>query len=455
MDAETSPNSKHSFEELVVRYWDGALSARELAELNAALAAQPELRARFNDLCLQKLAIVEELRAAQALEPVPEVRRLPNRRRWLIGSAAAAAGLVAAAGLWALRGRPSRTDDSGDTFVAQVEDIAGTVYVTGPGNEEHALAPNESLKVGQAIATGDVSSSARLRCADGTYIVLGENTSATLLDRTVDKIQLERGTLAAAVPSRPKDRPLHIVTPGNTEVLARGSKLWLECSQTETRVVHGPDPAAPDAGAVRLKRLSDGQSVRIPPGHRAVAQQTGDLRSEVQLKTPDTYHCDFNNGLPAGWEVGQLVFDDLPEGSKGAVRAMPSQGKNGKIFNKVLSNKDWTNGLFTIHEDTWLHVTFRVDKPGFFHCLVVARDPDATRRLCVVLESPTSLFERRQARQWHTAHLPFAQFRPTQPENQLEKPLIAFIVVFDSQAVDRGLTVERFWITRGPEAQRT
>lgn len=454
MDAETPTNSEHAFEELVVRYWDGALSARELSEFNAALTAQPELRARFNDLCLQKLAIVEGLAATRALEPVPEVRRLPNRRRWLIGSAAAAAGLVAAAGAWALRGRPFRTDDTNDTSVAQVEDIAGTVYVTGPGNEEHPLVANQSLKVGQVIATGDMSSSARLRCADGTYIVLGENTSAALMDRSVDRIQLDRGTLAAAVPSRPKERPLHIVTPGSTEVLARGTKLWLECSSIQTRVVHGPEPA-PNDGAVRLNRLSDGQSVRIPPGHRAVANQTGDLRSEAMLKTPDTFQVDFSDGLPAGWEVGQLVFDDLPEGSKGAVRAMPSQGKNGKIFHKVLSHKDWTNGLFTIHDDTWLHVTFRLDKPGFFHCLVVARDPDATRRLCVVLESPTSLFMRREARRWHTAHLPFAQFRPTQPEKKLEKPLIAFLVLFDSQVADLGLTVERFWITRGPEAQRT
>jgi hypothetical protein len=35
---------------------------------------------------------------------------------------------------------------------------------------------------------------------------------------------------------------------------------------------------------------------------------------------PEHRSLDFNDGLPPGWETGQLVFDDLPEGSRAAVR---------------------------------------------------------------------------------------------------------------------------------------
>src|ERR1051326_8889961 len=53
-------------EELMVRYWDGTLDEPQLAELNGALAGRPELRALFNNLGLQILAISERSAAEKA-----------------------------------------------------------------------------------------------------------------------------------------------------------------------------------------------------------------------------------------------------------------------------------------------------------------------------------------------------------------------------------------------------
>ncbi len=166
---------------------------------------------------------------------------------------------------------------------------------------------------------------------------------------------------------------------------------------------------------------------------------------------PDTFLARFSQPLQAGWR-GELVFDRLPEGSDGALRTAPQPHPKWGFNHVVATPNAWKPGLFAIQNDSWLHVRFRLDKPGFFHVLVVAREPEIARRSCVVLEAP-HFFQNRTPGQWHTAHLPFAKFRPTEPNRPSERPLVAFIVVFDSQKEDRALTIERFWVTRGPDAQ--
>lgn len=452
MNAEfRSPEaSGDDFEELVIRYWDNALSERELAELNARLAADADLRARFNELCLQNVAISERLAAEKAATPIP-VR--PHRRRVLLGTAAAA-GVLAAAGLKALGLWPFHGNTATDEVpVARLEDAAGAVFFTDADNQERPLALNQALQPGQAVSTVGTNSSARIRCADGTYLVLGQNSSATLLDSRVEKIRLDRGGLGADVRPRPESRPLHIMTTGNSEVIARGAKVLLESSVAQTSVVHSAERDKGTGGSVQVKRLSDGQSVPIEPGQRAVVNPEGDMRPEALPPTPDTWTVEIGPTLPPAWACGELVFEDLPPGARAAVRAAPFRETNGRIYHKVQTQKDWTNGLFLIHDDSRLQVRFRIDKPGFFHALIVTRDPDASRRICVVLEA-THFWMNREPRKWYTVDLPFAQFRPTVPNIKADKPLVAFIVLFDCQGVDRGLTIDRFSITRGSEARR-
>ncbi len=438
-DADDRP-----FERLAIRYLDSSLDERGLAELNALLAAQPELRAEFNDLCWQTLAISERFAAEEVCTPASG--RMPwfSRRRLLVGSAAAA-GVLIAAGLKALSWRPGAQPDAAeDLAVARLEDAAGTVYVSDGGSEDRPVVANQPLRLGQTISTVGESSSARLRCADGTPLVLGGNTSVVIAGQGAERIHLRQGDLAAGA----RQRPLRIVTP-EAEVEACGTTLSLTSAAQQTRVGVA-EPAGPGLAAVQLKRLSDGLSVPIRPGQWAVAHTDGELRPETLPSAPDHLLIKFGPQLPSGWGAGELVFDDLPEGSEAAMRAVAAKGPRGRTFHKVRTQNAWTNGLFAIHDDSWLHVRFRVERRGFFHCLVVARDRDAARRTSVVLEH-NRFWQRREPRQWYTAHLPFADFRPTYPDVQIEKPLIAFVVLFDSQQADIGLTVDRFWLTRGPE----
>jgi hypothetical protein len=263
-------------------------------------------------------------------------------------------------------------------------------------------------------------------------------------------MRLHQGALAADVRPQPAGRALRIQTP-DAEVLARDAKLAITASERQKTVVGASGEQGNSSGSVGLRRLSDGQSVSLPvrAGEWTVASVADGLEPRRLQRPPDKFLIRFGAQLPPGWEAGELVHNDLPPDSEAAVRAVATPNPRGGINHKISTQNAWTEGLFEIHDDSWIHVRFRVEKPGFFHILVVARDPDPTRRASVVLESP-DIFSHRKAGQWYTVDLRFADFRPTDPNRPpLDKPLIAFLVVFDSQRVDRGVTVDTISVTRG------
>jgi ferric-dicitrate binding protein FerR (iron transport regulator) len=430
-------------EDLMVRYWDGTLEPSELAELNELLAGRPELQAVFNDLSIQALVITESGATEDAVRAAAPARPTRSRTLRLLVGGAIAAALLVGVGLAVLHFYPipGPVDEDG---IAHLENITGLVTVSHNG----AVRPvqgNQSLTPGQVVSTVGVNSSAEIRFPDGARVLLPGDSSVSR-DRD-GKISLHRGYLAAEVPPRLQEGPLYFTTPGS-EVQARGTRLFMSSSNDQTRVAR-PQQTESAQGELQVKRLSDGQSVAVRPGEVAVAAADHELKPKTMPPTPDTLLVTFDEGLPDRWLAGQLVTDNLPEGSKGAVRAVGEVGGPRGIHHKVATQNAWTRGLFTIHDDSYLHIRFRVDKPGFFHVLVVARE-QAPKRGCVVLEAPM-FFQNRQPGQWHTVHLPFADFRPTEPGRVIDKPMIAFIICFDSQEVDRGLTIERYWVTRGPE----
>src|SRR5262249_41747588 len=109
MSGDRGPSSR-PLEELILRYWDGALSPEELRELNFTLASEEEARALFRQFCVQALSIGECFEVAKVY-PLPEAargaERPASRKRAWIASAAVAALLVGAALVAAVRWRPA------------------------------------------------------------------------------------------------------------------------------------------------------------------------------------------------------------------------------------------------------------------------------------------------------------------------------------------------------------
>jgi hypothetical protein len=190
--------------------------------------------------------------------------------------------------------------------------------------------------------------------------------------------------------------------------------------------------------------LAQGQSAEISP--------QADLRPDPISTVPDHWSVDFNAGLPNGWQTGQLVFDNLPAGSQAAVQAAAAE-ENGRRRYQLRSHNAWSQGLFTLHDDSWLHIRYRLEKPGTFLLYLVCRQRDFGQPVATVL-TPGNL-RQTGARQWCTLTLALNQLHRTRAQDgvPLNGQLVAFLLVFDSPEHNPGLTVDRIWVTRGLPAE--
>ena len=229
---------------------------------------------------------------------------------------------------------------------------------------------------GQTIVTKGKEAQAAIRLEDGTLILVAGDTHVTFSAEDRDRIDVELGNATAAVRPRPADRPLVFCTPeARIEVL--GTRLSVARAERRTRV----DVLE---GDIRLTRLSDQRSVTLAGGQTADVSPQADLRPAAIQPVPDTWSLDFNDGLPPGWETGQLVFHDLPEGSRAAARTAAVE-ENGHRRYQLRSHNAWSKGLFTLHDDSWIHIRYRLEKPGTFLLYVVCRQHDFGEPVCTVL----------------------------------------------------------------------
>jgi ferric-dicitrate binding protein FerR (iron transport regulator) len=443
LQPEPGPEQRH-LETLMVRYFDGTLDDNQLAELNSALATQPELRTAFNELCLQIVWLGEGAATDQAPPPVRRRKPWPVVFRW----SAAAAILFAFVGLgffvW------SRIEEANSVRMANADGIV----LIGEAGQERPAGAHHRLAAGEVISTVGPGSSVEFIRPDGVRVRLVGDSRATIPDSKLRNIQLDKGSLAAEVPEK-KD---FLIRTSDAEVPVREAKVAVSRAPTRNtsdgvseQTVVAASAEEGKQGSVQVKRMSDGQSVSLPlkQGEWTVASARN-LEPRKLDRPPDVFEFHCQNELPNGWGAGEIIHENLPPETVAAVRAVATPNRNGKSVNHVvLSNNAWTKGLFEIHEDSVFHVRFRKERPGFFHCLICTRGPDLADRNCIVLEH--NGFWQVKKGEWITVDLPFKDFHPTEPHKPpVAKPPVAFVIVFDSQGNDAGLTIEGFWVTRGP-----
>jgi hypothetical protein len=341
---------------------------------------------------------------------------------------------------------PSRENGSVTTGIAvgRLEGFTGTVE-SGDGENSYAPASaGQEVRSGQWIVTRGSDAHAAIRLQDDTVLMLSGDTELSLSDDDPRRITVEGGNLVADVQPRPADRPLVICTPeANVEVL--GTRLSVSREPERTRV-------AVLEGEIRITRLSDRREVELDSGQTAEVSAETDLRPAPIQGVPDHWSLDFNERLPGGWQTGQLVFDELPDGSRAAVRTSRVM-ENGRQRYQIRSHNAWSDGLFSLHDDSWLHIRYRLEKPGTFLPYVVCRQHDFGQPVCTLL-APGNL-RQTAANQWHTMTLAMHQLHraKTQAPVPLDGQLVAFLLVFDSPERNPGLTIDRIWVTRGEPAE--
>jgi len=131
----------------------------------------------------------------------------------------------------------------------------------------------------------------------------------------------------------------------------------------------------------------------------------------------------------------------------------PSQG--------IVTNHDWTRGLFQVHKDSCLTLTYKLERPGWVQVFLGTRQADlasASGANVYLLEPWEAAAGERwwdiPAGTWYTARIPLAGFFKVSDRNSGITPGdVGFGLTFSSQEHDRGLVIDRISIEpTGPQS---
>jgi hypothetical protein len=213
-------------------------------------------------------------------------------------------------------------------------------------------------------------------------------------------------------------------------------------------------------GRVRLTRTADGSAVEVPGGKSAAA--AGGPAAPLLVRDipapPDGLDLDFEAGLPARMERARFVAQGLPRGSKGAagarraVRSHPGEAGEGVYF-EIATPDAWYDGLFAVHDDSHFHFTFKMDNPGWVNVFIITRtdgtDGSPADHAMNYLFNKLRFGEAAPGA-WRTASIPVSQFQPMTPvDGEPFAGHVPFLILFSTPDEDRGLVIDRLWVTRG------
>jgi ferric-dicitrate binding protein FerR (iron transport regulator) len=441
---------------LVLRYLDGDLDVDESRELNELLRRDEAQRRRFMEFCHRACLIREisepERQALLRREPaaahaarasarsrsgeraanVPPGRR--RKLRWLVAASLALVLTTALVGWWYL----GSTEQ--ESIIGSLEQVTGDVRVFGARGNARTVAAGAAIHSGDTIRTHGARSETVLVYADGTRLTLVGDTSVTCDGRDAKSVVAHQGTLAVSARPQPEVGPLILATPmAQLQVIGTRFLVEARADQTDLSVIEG---------RVRVTRVSDGKAVEVDRGKRLLAAERAELVVQNITQPPDTWELDFEDGLPGGTR-GRWVADDLPRGSRGAVATRTVDPGDGTTLYEIATPENWYRGLFAVHADSRLHFTYRMDRPGWINVFVIARGPDPNGP-----HTGNYLFNQpvypRPGGKWRTISIPLAKFQRagtgTGPPPSADE--IPYLVLF-SASEDRGLVIDRLWVTRG------
>lgn len=199
-------------------------------------------------------------------------------------------------------------------------------------------------------------------------------------------------------------------------------------------------------GSVRLVRTRDGKTLDVLNGKHTVVTERNQLLVQDIPSLSASWEVDFEQGLPERWDVGEPVTADLPPGSHGGVKAVLVESEDLGAMYKISSNEAWLHGLFAIRKNSHVHITFKVENPKWVNVLLVTRtaDPHDPRF------SGNYLFKdvpRVAAGQWQMVSIPLARFERIHSGVVPLDEVVPYKLTFFSDAVDRGVVIDRMWVT--------
>ena len=452
-------------DELTLRLADSEIIDDELAEL-LALLDDPDACQQFKRLLtiegalrpapgsvdqrvIEQLAQERSQRIASGVMSVLErdgstAKPATSRRPWIWYGGAAAAVLVMAVIAWS-------TSRAASEPVATLQQIAGNVTVVSHAQPSRAANLDPVILSGDTIQVRGSGSSGVVVFHDGSELRLVGDTRVTCSEHGSKHVQLHAGSLSASVRPQPAGQPL-LVTTADLKVSVLGTQFSVSAvaERTDVRVVEGN---------VRLTRVSDGSSVEVAGGERAVSAPKTELLVEPEQPLQETWDVDFEAGLPTGWQCGVPETSGLPNGSHGAVRAAHTDDSDDFM---IITPNGWTDGLFEIAPQNYLNYRIKFERPGFYHVLLGMRDAEAKSAANFEFQESN---RPHQPGQWRTVSIPLAAFKRIPPGPADTRPFeqrtggppdagsVAYFLLFSTQRGDRGMVIDRIWISREPPTQ--
>jgi hypothetical protein len=337
--------------------------------------------------------------------------------------------------------------------LGRVREVASAV-IARQGLEDESAKVDSVLRSGDTLQTEGPEGFATFLFDDGTMLVLVGDAKVLLAEVDGQKrVNVHHGDVDADVAPQPAGKPMLFVTP-QAEARVMGTRLSISAETSATTL-------SVSEGHVVMKRLSDGRSVDVRGGFHAVASPSSDLTAQATPPAPDIWTADFEDGLPDNWRIGQWVTDDLPGNSRGAVRSA-RWTIGARLYHAVRSNRRIT-GLFNVHEDTYLNFTYKLDQPGWFNLFAVVRHNDGGRRQTGNYAHKEEAWWQIPAGEWRTVSVPLTKFHKVIRGRAKDTPEIhpqvgdaVNSIWFSTPKRDRGLTIDRVWVTRGkPTVERS
>ena len=430
------------FMTLVLKYLDGgdALNEDERVELNRMLRADASLRSRLAVVCTRAW-LLRETYLPEHVAPAPS-RRKPRRR---LAVATVVVVLAACVGLAVLHSRrrgevPPQAIEG--PVIASLGAVSGSVWITAPGGAARDAQTGGEIRSGDDVRVDGQGATAELNYPDRTRLLLLGRTSVTLGNDAGKSVALHSGMLSAIVTPQPAGNPMTVTTPAaRLRVVGTEFSVSADDIRTDLRVRHG---------RVTMTRNADGNSVEVSEGKSAVAQPQGSLVVRDISSPPATWELDAEDGLPAGMTRGRWVKDGLPPGSRGGVAAVQARPGNDGVYFEIGTVESWQDGLFEVYPDSHFHCTFKMARPGWLNFFVICRrfgssGPHSINYLFDELE-----FRRLGPNQWRTVTIPLSRFkRLANVSGEPFENQAAYLVLLSAQEPDRGLVIDRMWVTRG------
>ncbi|PHS06659.1 MAG: hypothetical protein COA78_14055, partial [Blastopirellula sp.] len=290
-------------------------SEAEVIELDRLLASDPNFRREFRF----QAEIDTNLREASLDLAQPNNQILPvneNREgkvqigwRWTLASLVAIAAMVMVMIVYSYQPKAEPT-------IAKITGLSGPLEWTGNGGRVV-----HNLTIGSELSGGTIDGLSpdswfELEFNDGSTVMISGNSMLTFSDRNQKVLYLKSGNISANVSPQPEDSPMIIHT-RSAMLTVLGTRFEVEAGLSSTAL-------SVSEGEVRLKRLSDGQSVNVPSKHRVVATAGEQMLKE---RMPDYVHS-WKSQLQNGPTNTYGKWSPTTEKQSASLKAIPYVSKD-------------------------------------------------------------------------------------------------------------------------------